>query len=154
MTVRMRAAVSAVVSALVIGGLVAAAAPAHAATPWVVIAKIYYNSPGNDTGSNTSLNAEYVTLKNTTSSPRTVTGWTIRDKAGVVYTFPATTIKPKSTVTLRTGEGSNGISTRYWQQSWYVWNNTGDTAYLRNTSGTLVDHCTYTSTGTAVSTAC
>jgi hypothetical protein len=120
----------------------------------VVISKIYYDSPGSDTGSNSSLNAEYVTLKNLRGTAQKITGWTIRDPQGHVYTFPATTIKANSTVTLRSGSGTDGISTRYWQQSWYVWNNTGDTATLKTSNGATVDTCKYTDKGSAVSTPC
>jgi hypothetical protein len=140
--------------ALFVASLTTLAAPAQAATPWVVVDAIYFNSPGSDTGSNASLNGEWIRLRNTTSKPVTITGWTLADKAGHVYKFPSTTIKAKSTVTLRSGSGSNGISTRYWQQKWYVWNNTGDTAYVRNTAGKLVDDCSYTSSGSTVSKTC
>ena len=134
--------------ALLLAVFTSLAGPAQAA-PAVKISKIYYNSPGSDTGSNTSLNAEYVTLLNTTTSARTITGWTVRDKAGYVYKFPTTTIAAKSAVTLRTGKGTNNSTTRYWQRTWYVWNNTGDTAYLRNTAGTLVHSCSYGSSTAA-----
>src|SRR5215217_9128117 len=53
------------IRALLIACLVAAtsiliATPAQAAPATVYIYKVYYNSPGSDTGSNSSLNAEYV----------------------------------------------------------------------------------------------
>ena len=40
--------------------------------------------------------------------------------------------------------GANTQTDRYWGKSWYVWNNTGDTATLRDTTGHLLDQCTYT----------
>jgi hypothetical protein len=43
------------------------------------ITKIYFDSPGDDTGSNTSLNAEYVVIKNTGTTRKALTGWTLRD---------------------------------------------------------------------------
>jgi Lamin Tail Domain len=154
MRARIRLSGLSIAAALLFASFTALAAPAQAATPWVLVDAIYFNSPGSDTGSNASLNGEWIRLRNTTSKPVTITGWTLADKAGHVYTFPATTIKAKSTVTVKSGSGSNGISTRYWQQNWYVWNNTGDTAYVRNTSGKLVDRCSYTSSGRTVSTIC
>src|SRR6478609_2776141 len=90
-----------------------AAASSAQALPAIMIYKVQYNSPGSDTGSNTSLNAEYVVIKNTTRSNRVLTGWTLRDK------------------------------------TCYVWNNTGDTAYLKNASGTTVDTCAWSGSGTA-----
>lgn len=47
-----------------------------------------FDSPGSDTGSNTSLNAEYAKVVNNTSSPVSLTGWTLRDAGRHVYTFP------------------------------------------------------------------
>jgi hypothetical protein len=40
---------------------------ADAAAGSVHLAKIYYDSPGTDRGSNTSLNAEYVQITNSTA---------------------------------------------------------------------------------------
>jgi hypothetical protein len=37
---------------------------------------------------------------------------------------------------------------RYWGRSWYVWNNTGDAAWLPDALGTLRDTCWWTSAGT------
>src|SRR3954447_25162279 len=44
----------------IVGAALGVAGPAQAATPAGQITKVYYNSPGTDTGSNTSLNAEWV----------------------------------------------------------------------------------------------
>ncbi len=151
---RLRALVGAVATTTALALSTVLAPPAQASLG-VVISKIYYDSPGSDTGTNGSLNAEYITLKNLRSTPRVITGWTIRDPQGHVYKFPTTTIKANSTVTLRSGRGTNGVSTRYWQQGWYVWNNTGDTATVRTSNGSTVDTCTYKdSPASAVSTTC
>jgi len=137
------------ISAVFLSILTALASPAQAAS-YMQIDVIYYDPPGKDTTSNSQLNGEWIRIKNTDSINHTLTGWTVRDASNHVYTFPTTTIKAKSTVTLRSGKGTNGISTRYWQQGWYVWNNTGDTAYLRGPSGTLHDSCKYSGGGTSV----
>ncbi len=147
-----RAAALVSATGLFLSLLVGLAAPAQAA-PAVKIDLIYFDPPGSDTGSNSHLNMEYVRVRNTTSSARTITGWTVRDPANHVYTFPATTIAANSTVILRSGSGTNTSTTRYWQKSWYVWNNSGDTAQLRNSSGTLIHSCSYGS-GTVTSKTC
>ncbi|WP_327048916.1 lamin tail domain-containing protein [Microbispora sp. NBC_01189] len=63
----------------------------------VRITKIYYDSPGSpDTGSNSSLNGEYVQIRNTTRKAVSLKGWTMCDKtkqAGHAYTFGAFTLK-------------------------------------------------------------
>jgi Lamin Tail Domain len=112
---RLGATVAALV-AVSVGTTVAVATPAQAATA-VKISRIYCNSPGTDNRSNTSLNAEYVTLQNLTTRTQMITGWTIRDAAGHVYTFPTTSIPAGRTVTLHTGKGTNTSASRYWQQS-------------------------------------
>jgi hypothetical protein len=63
------------------------AAQANAAGT-VYIYKAYFDSPGSDTGSNSSLNAEYVVIKNGDDVSHSVSGWTVRDAAGHRYTFP------------------------------------------------------------------
>lgn len=62
-----------------------------------------------------------------------------------VYTFGTFTLKPGASVTLYTGKGTNTSSKRYWGRASYVWNNTGDEAYLKNTSGTTKDTCSWPS---------
>lgn len=113
----------------------------------IVIYKVYYDSPGSDSGSNSSLNAEYVLLKNVSTSTRELTGWRLKDKAGHTFTFPKTWIGAGKYMYVRTGKGSNDSNERFWGQSWYIWNNTGDTAYLRTPGGTLYDSCSWGSSG-------
>jgi len=122
-------------------------APAQAAAGGIIIYRAYYNSPGSDTGSNGSLNAEYILLKNTATTPKWTNGWTLRDKQNHVYKFPATKINPGKYVYVRTGRGTNNAANRYWQSRAYIWNNAGDAAYLRNTAGVLIDSCSWGSTG-------
>src|SRR5215467_5760228 len=52
-----------------------AASAARAARSPVVIREIYYNSPGPDYGSNSSLNHEWVKLHNRTNHAVTMTHW-------------------------------------------------------------------------------
>jgi hypothetical protein len=128
--------------------MLAIASPAEAASP-VQIYRVYYNSPGSDTGSNSSLNAEYVVLKNTGSGSRSLKGWTLRDKSRHVFTFPAFTLGGKKYVTIHTGRGTKTGTHLYWGSRAYIWNNTGDTAYLRTTSGSTADTCSWGRTGSS-----
>ncbi|WP_141704499.1 lamin tail domain-containing protein [Planobispora rosea] len=123
------------------------AQPAAAAAPAVQITRLYYDSPGVDRRSNSSLNAEYVTILNTTRRAITLQGWTIRDKTGYAYAFgPDVVLGAGKRLTLRTGQGDDGTSTVYWNRRQYVWNNDKDTAYLRRADGKLIDSCSYNST--------
>jgi hypothetical protein len=133
------------IAAVIASALVALAVPlastAQAAADPIQFGLAYYNSPGSDTGSNASLNAEYVTIKNTGSSRVSLTGYTVSDRAGHTYTFGATYLGAGEYVRIHTGKGTNTASHRYWGRSWYVWNNNGDSAYVRDTFGTLRDTC-------------
>ncbi|GIJ78088.1 hypothetical protein Xph01_25200 [Micromonospora phaseoli] len=134
--------------AVAVGGSFAVAAPAHAATPAIEITKVYYDSPGVDNRSNSSLKAEYVKLTNRRATTINLKNWTLRDKANHVYKFTGDfkLAKGKSVI-IRTGTGKNTAATRYWGSGNYIWNNTGDTAYLRNASGKQIDKCVWTKKG-------
>ena len=127
-------------AALVLGG------PAGAASS-ISFGRIQYNSPGSDTRTNTSLNAEYVRIHNSASHGISLKGWTVRDASGHVYTFGTYTLGAGKTVTLHTGKGTNTSTNRYWGSGNYIWNNTGDTATLKNSGGTRIDVCSWTSAG-------
>jgi len=140
---------AAVLATMVLGvttmlGVATLLAPtAQAATSPVVIHEIYYNSPGKDTGSKTSLNAEWVQLRNRTSRTITLTHWTLRDRAGHVYTFGTYRIKAGGSVKIHTGSGTSTQMNRFWGHGWYIWNNNGDGATLKNASGTVKSRCSY-----------
>jgi hypothetical protein len=110
----------------------------------VAIWEIYYNSPGKDTGSNPSLNHEWVLLRNTTGRPLTLTHWTLRDKVGHVFTFGSCRLQAHGYVKIHTGHGRATQASRYWKHSWYIWNNDGDTAILKTAAGTTEARCAYT----------
>ena len=127
---------------LTLAAFLLAAPPAEAAGP-LQFGKVVYDSPGSDTRTNTSLNAEYVVIRNTSSTTRCLTNWTVRDVANHVYRFPSFCLGGYKSVTLHTGRGTNTAAHRYWGSGSYIWNNTGDKAYLRNGSGTLMDSCAW-----------
>ena len=93
--------------------------------------------------SHTSLDAEYVTIKNTGTITRTLTGWTVRDAAHHVTPFPASSQAQGRVSGCTPGKGTDTTHHLYWDRGWYVWNNTGDKAILRSSSGTLKDTCTW-----------
>ncbi|MGI8614627.1 MAG: lamin tail domain-containing protein [Nocardioidaceae bacterium] len=121
--------------------------PASAAGGGVFINFVQYDSPGPDHGSNYSLNHEYVVVTNGTAHLKRLKGWTLRDTSGHVFHFPRTNLRPGHSVKVHTGKGANNPGDRYWGQSYYVWNNDGDTAILRNKAGALADKCHWDSTG-------
>ena len=77
-------------------------------------------------------------LKNSCTYPISLAGWTVKDAATHIYTFPAFTAGPQTEFTLYTGSGTNTTTQLYWDSSSAIWNNDGDTLYLRNQKGELV----------------
>jgi hypothetical protein len=138
-------------AAVLTAALVAAATasltivPAQAAGS-VHLTAIYYNSPGTDTRSNTSLNAERVVITNTTSAAVALTGWTLVDASNHRYTFGSFALGKGKSVTLHTGHGTNTATNRYWNSGNYIWNNDKDKATLKRANGAVQDTCSYNST--------
>jgi Lamin Tail Domain len=139
-------AIATITTALAVAGL--APGPTTAAEPDqrvgpIRITGVSYDSPGSDTGSNPSLNAEWVAIKNNGSRARQLRGWTLRDPAGHRFRFPRYTLRPGRTVKVHTGHGRRSPRHLYWGQDWYVWNNDGDRATLRNRYGRVIDRCSW-----------
>jgi hypothetical protein len=121
-------------------------------SPCHYIYKVYFDSPGSDTGSNSSLNAEYVVIRNGDNVSHSVSGWTVRDRAGHRYTFPdGFRLGAGKQAIIHTGDGTSyttSASTHlYWGREWYVWNNTGDKVILRRADGSPKDSCSYSGAG-------
>ena len=120
----------------------------RAALPPVRMSKIQFDPPGDDDGTTSSLNREWVQVHNYGAKAWTLTGWSVRDVTGYKFAFPAGfTLQPGATVTLHTGPGKNRPLHLYWGQGSYVWNNTGDKATFKNSAGNVVDTCTYDGDG-------
>ncbi|HST86651.1 MAG TPA: lamin tail domain-containing protein [Kineosporiaceae bacterium] len=126
-----------------IASTAAIAAPASAASK-IHIVKVRFDSAGSDAPvTNPKLNDEFVVIKNTDTVDRSLTGWTIVDESSHRYTFGETTIKAGATLKVRTGRGDDTAKNKYQDRGYYVWNNTSDTAYLRNTRGRGGDTCSW-----------
>ncbi|CAM5237349.1 Lamin tail domain-containing protein OS=Streptomyces alboniger OX=132473 GN=CP975_10150 PE=4 SV=1 [Streptomyces alboniger] len=146
---RIRTAVPAVLAATALSAALLAASPASAASHQggLHLGHIQFDSPGRDTGSNASLNAEWVNIHNNTRSPIQLKGYKLKDNTGYTYTFGSYNIGAGKTVKVRTGKGTNASGVRYWGRGSYVWNNTGDKARLVKPSGSLQDSCSWSRTG-------
>jgi hypothetical protein len=86
---------------------------------------------------------EYVRIRNHGTGPTTLTNWTLCDSQGNCYVFPTFTLGVNALVFVRTGVGVNDVDDLYWGRSEPVWDNTGDTATLRNAANTVIDTYTY-----------
>jgi len=106
----------------------------------IYIYSFHYNAAGDD---NYNLNDEYVIFGNKCSYSVDMSSWTVKDEtASHLYTFPSFTFQPGAFVTLSTGLGTDTNSVLYWGRSSgnyaAIWNNGGDTLYIRDNSGNLV----------------
>jgi len=140
---RLRMIAMAAAVPLSLGALLAPQAASAAPASPVSISFIFYNPPGRDTGSNASLNAEYVILQNNTGHRVTITHWTVTDRAHHTYKFGRKTLAAHAVVFVHTGSHRNQGFNVYWGRHAYAWSNTGDTAVLKNAGGTVKDRCSY-----------
>lgn len=103
-----------------------------------------WNAEGNDCN---NLNDEYVVFKNSCSYPCNLTDWTVKDEGNNIYTFPKFTLGEEAVVTLYTGCDINTGTKLYWCSSGRecnaIWDNDGDTLYLRDANGKLIIEYNY-----------
>jgi competence protein ComEC len=111
--------------------------PTPPITNHIVITTVYYDGAGRQEPD------EYVEIRNDDSYQIQLGGWTLRDIADHVYTFPNLLIQPGQVCRVYTNEdhpewcGFNHMSGSA------IWNNTGDCAYLRDNQSNLVDDYCY-----------
>jgi micrococcal nuclease len=102
----------------------------------LVVSDINADAPGND---HKNLNDEFIEFTNEGRDAIDMSGWTLSDEADHTYHFPSGfTLSERDTVTVYTGSGSNTEDELYWNSGRAVWNNAGDTIYVRDDSGETV----------------
>lgn len=101
----------------------------------IVVSNFRYDATGND---NYNLNDEYFTLKNTCPYSIGMTDWTAKDEATHIFTFPDFDLGINLEVTIYTGSGEDTLTELYWGRTSAIWNNDGDTLFLREDNGNLV----------------
>ncbi len=94
-----------------------------------------YNAEGND---NENLNDEYATFRNVCDEAVELRGWTVKDEGRNTYTLGSFVLDKESEFTLHSGKGTDNSSDLYWNSRMGVWNNDGDTLFLRDGQGNLV----------------
>lgn len=106
-------------------------------TSLVKIEAVQFNAPGDD---RENLNGEWVRITNRGEEPVFMAGWTLSDSSGAgPYTFPAYLLPSRESVTVYTGSGGINGTSLFMGRTEPLWGNNGDTAYLRDGSGTLID---------------
>ena len=112
----------------------------------VIEIEVNADAPGDD-GQN--LNGEWVRLANAGGEAIDLDGWEVADEsASHRYTFDDLRLAPGADVTLFSGCGPDDETARYWCVSGSaVWNNSGDTVFLRDPNGNIVASLSYGDSG-------
>jgi micrococcal nuclease len=104
------------------------------------ITELHADAEGDD---NKNLNGEWVTISNLGSENVNMKGYKLMDEANHTYVFPEFTLKMNSSVKVYTGSGANTSTSLYWGSKTAIWNNNGDTAFLYDADGKLIDSKKY-----------
>ncbi|WP_315986923.1 lamin tail domain-containing protein [Streptomyces sp. ME109] len=104
----------------------------------VQISDVQYDSPGWDSGSNWSLNKEWVDVTNTGRYGVNLNGWTLEGRDGRAYEFHLR-LGGRETVRVHTGVGRDTVRDVYQDRRTYAWDNRSDTATLRNDRDRVID---------------
>ncbi|WP_457752422.1 lamin tail domain-containing protein [Thermococcus sp.] len=110
----------------------------------VVISYVHYDAGGPSVNDREGLNGEYVIIENRGCKAVNLEGWELKDDTNHVYVFPSIILKPGASVKVHTGYGADTDTDLYWGRRTPVRNNNGDTAYLYDSHGNLVDSCSWT----------
>lgn len=83
---------------------------------------------------------EYVRIRNQGTASQNMSGWKLKDEANHTYYFPNITLNPDDSVRIHSGpDAYSNPPTDYLWTTAYIWNNDGDTGYLYDATGNLVD---------------
>ena len=67
-----------------------------------------------------------------------LTGWTLSDKDGHIYTFPTVVLWSGANLRLHTAEGTDTPTDLYWNQSKSIWDGADEVATLKNAKGQVI----------------
>ncbi|MCZ7569006.1 MAG: lamin tail domain-containing protein [Ardenticatenaceae bacterium] len=104
------------------------------------IVGIEADPPGPD---DENLNGETVTLKNAGSTPVRLADFRLSDRSNTTYIFPDVTLSAGKMIVVHSGRGRDDAGNLYWNSARSIWNNDGDTAFLRDPNGNSVDVYSY-----------
>ncbi len=112
-------------------GIWAPAATGHS----IALAFVHADAKGDD---RRNLNDEFIVVENQSQHSIDLNGWTVSDAANHRYLFSNFTLAPQAKVTLRTGLGVPTERELFWGSRRPIWNNKGDTVFIRDSQGYLV----------------
>lgn len=103
----------------------------------VTIVTIFYKGSGSQEPD------EYVVIRNDDTFMIQVGGWTLRDEANHVFTFPNYIMTPGNACRVYTNENHPEYCGFNYSSGSGIWNNGGDCGYLRDANSTLIDDYCY-----------
>jgi micrococcal nuclease len=108
----------------------------------VEISALEYDAPGDDARNS---NGEWVEITNTGNRPAVLNGWAIQDESSSHrFRFPSGfSLAPQAAVRVLSGCGTPSDDQLFWCDGDPVWTNSGDTAYLLDPSGNVVDRLAF-----------
>ena len=111
-----------------------------------IVIDVNADVPGDD---GVNLNGEWVRFTNAGSDTVDLDDWEVADEsASHRYTFNGLRLEPGAEVTLFSGCGPDDETVRHWCVSGSaVWNNSGDTVFLRDGNGNIVALLSYGESG-------
>ena len=101
------------------------------------ITHVEYDPAGDD------VQGEVVWIENLSETSYDMNNWTLTNTANHTFTFPSLTLDAGATVKVWTKIGTDTATDLYWGSGRAIWNNAGDTAWLRDAQGRLVDGYSY-----------
>jgi hypothetical protein len=114
------------------------ATPPPATTGNIVIIKIFYDGVQGPQEPD-----EHVDIRNDDTRSIQLANWTLRDVANHVFTFPSFVMVPRQVCRIYTNEIHPEWCGFSYGSGSAIWNNSGDTAYLRDSGGSLIDTYSY-----------
>ena len=104
----------------------------------ITISDVEPDAPGNDAE---NPNGEWIEIANTGAVPIPLEGWSIQDESSTHrFGFPDDfVLGPEDRVRVFSGCGDNGLTALFWCGDDPVWTNRGDTAYLLDAAGNVLD---------------
>jgi hypothetical protein len=92
---------------------------------------------------------EYVEIKNTDDMVIKLGGWILHDRdKNHTYTFPNFNMEPGQVCRVYTDENHPEWCGFNWKHGGAIWNNDGDESTLKDSSGKVIDTCSYSGSGT------
>lgn len=111
--------------------------PVPGTTGNVNIIDIFYDGEGS------SEPDEYVAIRNDDTQSIQLSGWTLHDEANHTFTFPSHIMTPGQVCRVYTNENHPEWCGFNYGSGSAIWNNSGDCAYLQNSTGAAIDTYCY-----------